>query len=63
MTVNTSPAAVDAVTNEPQDLIAGPCALPDAPMAMPVQVLEREGAGIWLALLALVPQPLRAHRG
>ncbi|WP_339108351.1 hypothetical protein [Thioclava sp. GXIMD4216] len=61
MTVITSPAAVDTVKLEPQDLISGPCALPDAPMAMPVQVLEREGAGFWHALLAVLPQPMRAH--
>lgn len=33
--------AVDPATMTPADLVAGPCALPDAPLAMPQQVIER----------------------
>ncbi|HEY0274760.1 MAG TPA: hypothetical protein VGC31_01625, partial [Paenirhodobacter sp.] len=33
-------AAKDPATMSPADLVAGPCALPDAPLAMPQQVIE-----------------------
>lgn len=32
---------VDPASMTPADLVAGPCALPDAPLAMPHQVIER----------------------
>lgn len=32
--------AKDAAAMSPADLVAGPCALPDAPLAMPQQVIE-----------------------
>lgn len=32
---------VDPASMTPADLVAGPCALPDAPLAMPEQVIER----------------------
>ncbi|MFT3688020.1 hypothetical protein [Paenirhodobacter sp.] len=31
----------DPAAMSPADLVAGPCALPDAPLAMPQQVIER----------------------
>lgn len=32
----------DPATMSPADLVAGPCALPDAPLPMPHQVIERD---------------------
>lgn len=41
----------------PADLIAGPCALPEAPLAMPCQMLE-PGTGMLRRMLsALLPRP------
>ncbi len=31
----------DPASMSPADLVSGPCALPDAPLAMPQQVIER----------------------
>lgn len=42
-------------------LIAGPCALPEAPLAMPRQILERP-KGFWLGLRA-APRPDAAASG
>ncbi len=42
-------------------LIAGPCALPEAPLAMPRQILERP-KGFWLGLRA-APRPDAAAPG
>ncbi|AOZ68339.1 hypothetical protein LPB142_02600 [Rhodobacter xanthinilyticus] len=39
----------------PAELVAGPCALPQAPLAMPPQVIEA-GTGLWRRLVsALLP--------
>ncbi|TQS71397.1 hypothetical protein ERN12_10200 [Rhodobacteraceae bacterium] len=68
MTEYTSHVAVqtaDLNTHSAQlstrDLLAGPGALPDAPMAMPVQVLEREPRRLRNLFGAFIPQPARAH--
>lgn len=39
-TVAAKVTAKDAAAMSPADLVAGPCALPDAPLAMPQQVIE-----------------------
>lgn len=46
-----------ADTLSPADLIAGPCALPDAPLAMPRQRIET-GPGLLRRILnAFLPRP------
>ena len=46
MTAHTLPSAATPIdylaSLTPADLVAGPCALPQAPMAMPPQVIESE---------------------
>ena len=37
---------VDPASMSPADLVAGPCALPDAPLPMPQQVIERAPAAL-----------------
>lgn len=44
-------------TLAPEDLIAGPCALPDAPLAMPRQVLEARAGLLRRILSAFLPRP------
>ncbi|MBZ4021033.1 hypothetical protein CKO11_00970 [Rhodobacter sp. TJ_12] len=47
----SAPAALSA-----EDLISGPCALPIAPMAMPVQVIEHRQGVLRRLLASLYPQ-------
>lgn len=48
--------AVEARALAPAALVAGPCALPVAPMAMPPQVIEPETGLIRRLIAALLPQ-------
>lgn len=41
----------------PADLIAGPCALPDAPLAMPRQRIETGPGLLRRILTAFLPRP------
>jgi hypothetical protein len=49
------PSIAGSIT--PAELISGPCALPDAPLAMPRQTLEAEAGLLRRILSAFLPRP------
>lgn len=54
MTARLSPRVTPAA--ESAALLAGPCALPTAPLAMPPQVIEAEHGLLWRLVHGLIPE-------